>query len=208
MVSVELWIGFALAAEIILVIPGPTILLVISQAVVCGRRSAVPLTAGVLAGDLTAMTLSVAGLGVLLAASSALFALFKWVGAVYLVFLGVRMWRSAPEGRNVSAVSPEPPTGRALFQSAFIVTASNPKSIAFFVAFLPQFVSPGLPALPQLVLYGGTFLLLAGVNAAAYAFFAGRLRELLRNRAMQKWFSRFGACALIGAGAITAGLRR
>jgi len=207
-VSVELWLGFVVAAEIILVIPGPTILLVISQAVVHGRRSAVPLTAGVVAGDLTAMTLSLAGLGMLMTVSVALFSVFKWIGAGYLVFLGVRMWHQEGDGPQ----SAETPSRRiadgALFRSAWVVTALNPKSIAFFVAFLPQFVATSFPVFPQLAILGGTFLFLAGVNAALYGFFAGQLRDVMQRPQLQRWFRRCGATVLIGAGAFTAGLRQ
>lgn len=90
--NMESWILFVLATTLILVIPGPTIILVISQAVDHGRKSVVPLVAGVLLGDFTAMTLSLLGLGVILAASAVLFTLFKWIGPVYLVYLVIRMW--------------------------------------------------------------------------------------------------------------------
>jgi threonine/homoserine/homoserine lactone efflux protein len=89
-----------------------------------------------------------------------------------------------------------------------VVTALNPKSIAFFVAFLPQFVNPAAATLPQLSVLGATFLVLAGVNAALYARFAGRLRDVLQRPKMQRWLHRCGAGVLIGAGVVTAGLRQ
>lgn len=205
--GVELWIAFVCAATILLVIPGPTILLVLSQAIAHGRRSAFPLVAGVMCGDLTAMTLSLLGLGAVLSASSALFTILKWIGAVYLVFLGVRLWCSRPDGERVP-----PPAAirarRSFFKSAFIVTALNPKGIAFFVAFLPQFIDPGEPAPPQLIVLGGTFLALAGINASVYAVFAGRVRDALSNPAVRRWFNRAGGTVLIGAGVLTAAMRR
>ena len=136
--SLELWVGFVVAAEIILVIPGPTILLVISHAIAHGKASAAPLVAGVVAGDLTAMTLSVAGLGVVMAASAALFSVLKWIGAGYLIWLGVKMWLSAPKQQGRAACEAVRLSKGGLFRSAFVVTALNPKSIAFFIAFLPQ----------------------------------------------------------------------
>ncbi len=205
--NIEVWIPFVLASALILIMPGPTIILVISQAVTHGRRSVIPLVAGVLLGDFTAMTLSLIGLGALMSASAALFTMFKWIGACYLLWLGIRLWKSDPE--NSSARNRAKNTSaRSLFRSAFIVTALNPKSIAFFVAFLPQFVDPLRPALTQLTLLGGTFLFLATVNAALYAVFAGRLSEHMRKRNVHKWFSRCGGSALIGAGIITAGMQR
>ena len=205
--NLELYIPFVIAATIILIIPGPTILLVISQAVAHGRRSVVPLVTGVLLGDFTAMTLSLLGLGAILAASATLFSIFKWIGALYLIYLGIKLWRVAPKN-NAGQESQRAESNGSLLRSSFIVTALNPKSIAFFVAFLPQFINPIKPALPQLTLLGGTFLFLATVNAALYAIFAGQLGEHMRKRRVRKWFNRCGGSALIGAGIFTAGMQR
>jgi len=206
-VNLDLYIPFVLAATIILIIPGPTILLVISQAVAHGRRSVVPLVAGVLLGDFTAMTLSLLGLGAIMSASAALFSIFKWVGAFYLIYLGIKLWRVDPKSNSVQDNKRNDSHG-SLLRSSYIVTALNPKSIAFFVAFLPQFIDPVKPALPQLTLLGGTFLILATVNAALYAIFAGQLGEHMRKKQVRKWFSRCGGTALIGAGIFTAGMQR
>jgi len=205
--NMESWILFVLATALILVIPGPTIILVISQAVNHGRKSVVPLVTGVLLGDFTAMTLSLLGLGVILAASAALFTLFKWIGAVYLVYLGIKMWGLKPKNVPVQG-NAENKLSRSLFKSSFIVTALNPKGIAFFVAFLPQFIDPNKSLFSQLMLLGGTFLLLAALNAALYALFAVQLSEQIRKGRVRKWFNRCGGCALIGAGIITAGMQR
>ena len=203
----ELWIPFVLASVLILVIPGPTIILVISQAAVHGRRSVVPLVAGVLMGDFTAMTLSLLGLGALLSASAALFTLFKWLGALYLVYLGIRLWKLNTVERLIQYDTGSIPAF-SLLRSSFIVTALNPKGIAFFVAFLPQFVAPTKPVFTQLALLGGTFLFLAAINATLYALFASRLSEHMQKGATRKWFNRCGGSALIGAGIFTAGVQR
>jgi len=206
-VTLEMWFAFAVAASIILVIPGPTILLVIGQAVAHGRRSVFPLATGVLLGDFTAMTLSLLGLGALLSASAALFSLFKWIGSIYLICLGIKLWRIDP-GRESVANTTSDASKRSLFKSAYIVTALNPKGIAFFVAFLPQFVNPSEPVFFQLFLLGSTFLLLAVVNAALYAVFAGQLGEQMKKGRVRRWFNRCGGTALIGAGIFTAGMQR
>ncbi len=203
----EIWIPFALATTLILIIPGPTIILVISQAVTHGRKSVVPLVAGVILGDFTAMTLSLLGLGALLSASAALFSAFKWIGAIYLIYLGIKLWKLNPENDATQYIA-ENTSARALFKSSFIVTALNPKSIAFFVAFLPQFIDPLKPAVSQLTLFGGTFLAMATLNAALYAIFAGQLSEHIKKRKIRKVFNRCGGSALIGAGIFTASLQR
>ena len=205
--NMELWIPFVLAATLILIIPGPTILLVISQAVAHGRRSVVPLVIGVILGDFTAMTLSLLGLGALMSASAALFTVFKWVGTLYLIYLGIKLWKLKSEN-NSDKYNTKNTSARSLLKSSFIVTALNPKGIAFFVAFLPQFIDPLKPAFSQLTLLGGTFLLLATINSALYAIFAGQLGEQMKKKKIRKWFNRCGGSALIGAGIFTAAMQR
>ena len=205
--NVELWIPFVLTAILILMTPGPTILLVISQAVTHGRRSVVPLVAGVVIGDFTAMALSLLGLGALMSASAALFTILKWIGALYLIFLGIKLWKLNPQNSS-DQYDVKTMSARSLLKSSFIVTALNPKSIAFFVAFLPQFIDPLKPAFSQLTLLGGTFLFLATVNAALYAILSGRIGDHMRKRNVRKWFNRCGGSALIGAGIFTAGMQR
>lgn len=202
-----MWIAYVFATTLILIIPGPTIILVISQSVTHGRKSVVPLATGVVCGDFTAMTLSVLGLGAIMSASAALFTLFKWIGALYLLFLGIRLWRAKPDSSPIQRGN-QYGTPRSLFKSAFIVTALNPKGIAFFVAFLPQFISPHASVFNQLILLGGTFLFLALVNAALYALFASQLRKAIKKTGIRRWFNRVGGSALIGAGIITAGMQR
>ncbi len=199
----ETWMAFALAAAAMLAIPGPTILLVVGQSLGAGRRNALPLVAGVALGDLTAMALSLAGLGALLATSAAAFAALKWAGAAYLVWLGVRLWR-AP----VEAGAPPPPDARRALRQAFAVTALNPKGIAFFVAFVPQFLDPSLPFLPQAALLVATFVGLGALNAALYALLAGRASGAATHPAVRRWLNRAGGSVLVGAGLATAAMRR
>jgi len=127
--SLEIWLAFVIASTILLVIPGPTIILVISQAIVRGRAAVIPLAAGVALGDFTAMTCSLLGLGAILAASATFFSLLKWIGAVYLIYLGIKLWRTRSEADEIHIIIGNP--DRSLFKSAFVVTALNPKSIAF-----------------------------------------------------------------------------
>jgi len=201
--SFETWIAFALAAAAMLAVPGPTILLVVGQSLGAGRRNALPLVAGVALGDLSAMALSLAGLGALLATSATAFAALKWAGAVYLVWLGVRLWR-AP----VEAGAAPPLTARRALRQAYVVTALNPKGIAFFVAFVPQFLDPALPFLPQAALLVATFVALGALNAALYASLAGRASGAVGRPSVRRWLNRAGASVLVGAGLATAAARR
>lgn len=205
--SLEVWLAFFLAATIILVIPGPTIILVVGQAIAHGRMAVIPLVVGVTLGDFTAMTLSLFGLGAILSASATLFSVLKLIGAGYLLYSGIKLWRSNPKDRE-NSFSTTRASNRALFRSAFIVTALNPKGIAFFVAFLPQFINPQNRTFPQLLILGATFLSLATINAGLYAIFAGHLRDTMQNTKVRRWFNRCGGSALIGAGLFTAAMQR
>jgi len=200
--SIEVWAAFVAASTILLIIPGPTVLLVVSYALGQGWRAALPMAVGVALGDFTAMTLSMLGVGALLAASAGLFTALRWLGAAYLIWLGIKLWRA---GGTLDA---EPRTDRAsaakMLAHAWLVTALNPKSITFFVAFLPQFLDPTRSLLPQMLVFEATFLALAFTNALGYAVVASRARRLSRNPAAIAWFNRAGGTLLIGAGLATA----
>ncbi len=186
-----------------MLVPGPTILLVAGYALGQGRRSAWATVPGVLAGDVAAITASFAGVGALLAASPALFRALTLAGAGVVVALGVRMWRAAsrPDLRARSG------SRRAMFVDSFVVTAINPKSIVFFVAFLPQFLNPARPLPIQFLLLTGTFLLLGGFTVAIWILLADGLRSRLRNPAAARTANRVGASLLVGAGLGAALLR-
>ena len=205
--TIELYTTYLAATLILLLIPGPTVMLVVGYALNGGRRTAAATVPGVLLGDFTAMTLSLAGLSVVLAASAWAFTVLKWVGACYLIYLGVRMWTSRPEPADTD-VAPASKRGLAMAGHAFAVTALNPKGIAFFAAFLPQFVTPAAPALPQLALLGGSFLVLAGITNLAYAWLAGGVRRAASRPTVIRTINRAGGTILIGAGVMTAALKR
>lgn len=203
--TLETWIAFVAASSVVLAIPGPTILLVIGQSLGTGRRGALPLVAGVALGDLTAMTLSLAGLGALLAASATAFTVVKWLGAAYLIWLGVALWRAPVP---VEGAAPVALPARRAMRDAYVVTALNPKSIAFFVAFVPQFVVPGAAFAPQAAILIATFVVMAAVNAGLYAVLAARLAGAVRRPTVRRLVNRAGGTMLIGAGVATAAMRR
>lgn len=210
--TLHLWLAFVLASGVLLLIPGPTVLLVIGYALSDGRRSALSVLTGVALGDFVAMSLSVVGLGALLAASATAFTVLKWVGAAYLVYLGVMMWRRPPplaDDLVADDLVAEPRSSDAAkLGHAFMVTVLNPKSIAFFVAFVPQFISPAAPMVAQVSVLVATFVALAVATNFAYAMAAGILRERVRAPNVLRAFNRIGGTVLIGAGIATAALRR
>lgn len=128
--SVEHWLAFVAASAVLLAIPGPTILLVISYALGHGRKAATSTVAGVALGDFTAMTASMLGLGALLATSATLFTALKWIGAAYLVYLGIKLWRAPVSTGAVDEAAPDAPKERPLriFLHTYAVTASRHES--------------------------------------------------------------------------------
>lgn len=197
--SLETWMAFALASVVLLVIPGPTILTVISYSLAQGRRANLPLVAAVALGDSTALALSLLGLGAVLATSALLFTLVKTAGGLYLIYLGIGMLRS---GVTLPALDAAPPTvsRRRLFFHTYAVTALNPKGIVFFVAFLPQFLRHDGNVALQLWLLAVTFVVLATVNAALYAVFAASARRALSSPVSLRRFNVAGGLLLTGAG--------
>ena len=205
------YLAYVLATVLILMTPGPTALLIVSRSLAGGRRAGLACVPGVVLGDLTSMTLSFAGLGAVLAVSATLFTVLKLLGAAYLVWMGIRLWREGvhvDQDQDAARDRAAGPSGRSLFTQAYVVTATNPKAIAFFVAFVPQFVNHDAPIPPQLLLCGATFLILGTLNAAGYAWMAWSLRRRFRSPRVLKLLGRGGACALVAAGVMTATLRR
>lgn len=204
----DLWLAFSAASIALLMIPGPTVLLVLSYALGQGRRVALATVAGVAMGDLVAMAASLAGLGALVLVSATLFTLLKWIGAIYLVYLGVTLFRSAPAARLGDPGDRPDTTPRRVFGHALAVTALNPKSILFFIAFVPQFVVPTAPLVPQFALLVATFISLAAANATAYALLGDGLRRRIAAPHVLPMLTRLGGVALVAMGVATAAFRR
>lgn len=202
MIDPTTWIAFIATAALVAATPGPTAMLLVSYGLSLGRRGAWLTVPAVIAGDLTAMVLSLAGLGALLAASANLFTVLKWIGAAYLIVLGVGMWRATASSVAIAAMAGSVigPRTAAVRRHVYLVTALNPKSMAFYVAFLPQFVHAGRPAAPQMAILALTFLGIGAVNALAYALIAGHARAFLHNNRSRTWLNRAGGSGLIAAG--------
>lgn len=197
--SIQLWLAFVAASAVLLIIPGPTILTVISYSMAHGRKANVPLVAAVALGDSTALVLSLLGLGALLAASAFWFMVVKFVGGLYLLCLGIKLLRAGIS--PAQAVAPTVPGSRwRLFANTYLVTALNPKGIVFFVAFLPQFINPKADVAQQLTLLAVTFVLMATLNATLYAAFASSARRFLSSPRALRGFNLAGGSLLSAAG--------
>lgn len=197
--ALELWLAFVASSAVLLILPGPTILTVISYSLAHGRRANLPLVAAVALGDSTALVVSLLGLGALLATSAFWFTVVKLAGGVYLLVLGFKLLRAGVSAATV----PERPARRSrlrLFANTYLVTALNPKGIVFFVAFLPQFISPHTPVSRQLWILASTFVVMATLNAALYAAFASSASKILTSPVAQRRFNLAGGSLLSAAG--------
>tara|TARA_B100000579_G_scaffold386063_1_gene357551 strand:- start:53 stop:667 length:615 start_codon:yes stop_codon:yes gene_type:complete len=199
----ETWLTYTLVTTSFLLIPGPTILLVISYSLIHGRQAVYALLLGVGLGDVVAMIFSFTGVGLLLQTVTTVFQYFKWIGTAYLIWLGIRMWRSESESLELSEKI-DTEVWHAIMANAFVITALNPKSIVFYLAFLPQFINSDKPFLSQALILGSTFLVLALVSVIFYSILASFTGQQLRLSLIHTWTNRIGGCLLIGAGIMIA----
>ncbi len=197
--NLELWIAFVAASSLLLIIPGPTILTVVSYSISHGNRVKLPLVIAVALGDSTALVLSLLGLGTLLAQSAFWFQTVKWIGGLYLIYLGIKLFMAGVKTTAFNS-STSDASGWKLFTNTYLVTALNPKGIIFFIAFLPQFISPAYEVNQQLWILAITFVALAVFNATLYALFAGQARKLLSSTRTQRIFNFTGGSLLSIAG--------
>jgi threonine/homoserine/homoserine lactone efflux protein len=200
--NTQLWLGFAVASLVMGLIPGPGVMSIVGYAVGSGRKTALASVAGMAVGNVTAMTLSLAGVGALLAASALAFSLLKWAGALYLAGLGIAtIFGSGGSPRNeaVAAISPS-----TAFASNIAVGTFHPKTIVFFVAFAPQFISGAGDYKTQAAILIATFGVVVGCTDTLYALAATRAASLLKRPRASLWSKRAGGGFLIAAGLATA----
>jgi len=233
--TLHAWLAFVAASIIMLLIPGPTVLMVVGDALanrsrrsgppdqpgVCGEPalgwmhagfgcSAWGTVAGVASADATAMSLSLAGAGALLEASAAAFTLMKTLGGLYLIYLGLKsiFGARADAATRKLALHGAGQSTLARFSKAYAVTVLNPKSILFFVAFVPQFMSAHASFLAQSGVLLATFTALSLLNSSMYSLLASLVGGRLAAASAQRKVSYVGGCTLIGAGALTLAIRR
>jgi threonine/homoserine/homoserine lactone efflux protein len=200
------WLTFLVASLLFIQVPGPSLLFTLGRALTVSLRDALLSVVGNALGLLAQVVLVAVGLGAVVAASASAYTALKVAGAAYVVWLGVQAIRHRSDARTALLSGTRPPerTGQAL-RTGFVVGASNPKTIVFFVAFLPQFVDAGAPAAPQVLALGLAFGVLAVLSDSIWATVAGSAR---------RWFARkpqrldamgaAGGVMMIGLGATLA----
>ena len=196
--SLELYLAFALATAILILMPGPAVALIVANSIAHGARRTLVTVAGISAASVVHLALVALGMTSLMALLSEGFEWLRWLGVAYLVTLGIRHWRAAPLAFDegvLRAVSK-----RRLFWTGFVVDATNPKTLFFYAAFFPQFIDPGQAFGPQIAILCVTFLTIQTLLDGAVAVLGGRLRPVLASRARARLRNRLSGGFLIGAG--------
>jgi homoserine/homoserine lactone efflux protein len=193
--NVQLFTAYLLITLALVVTPGPIVTLVISTGATRGVKAALVTVAGTTLGNALLLIAIAFGLGWVLANAMVLFEIMRWAGAAYLVYLGVQAWRGAAK-----AAAAPPMAGRVHFARGALVALTNPKTIVFFTAFLPQFIDPTLPAGRQLGVMCAVSVLLAAVTDTTWAVAAGLGRAWFMKPARARLLARLSGSVLIGGG--------
>jgi threonine/homoserine/homoserine lactone efflux protein len=200
-----LFTAFVAASVILAVTPGPAVFYIVTRSVAHGRRSGLASVAGVALGNLGNAIGASLGLAALFAVSSLAFTVVKYLGALYLVWLGVQALRARPVGATAMEARVDPAAARRIFMDGFVVALLNPKTAIFFAAFLPQFVASPAAPVTQTIALGVIFVLVASFTDTLYALTAGTVRPWLRRASGMARAGRYvTAGAFIGLGLLTA----
>lgn len=194
MINWHLFAGFLLITIILLLTPGPIVTLVISTAATRGIRAGLVTVAGTSIGNAVLLAAIALGLNWVLRHTVYLFEVLRWAGAAYLIWLGVRIWRNARQ-------PPASTSGNQVhFWRGFLVALSNPKTLAFFTAFLPQFVDPARPAAPQLAAMCLVTILMAGLSDSCWAVASGLGKSWFVSPARARLLARVSGLTLVCGG--------
>ncbi len=180
MPSAHAFAVFIPAALVLLAIPGPSVLYIIATSVEGGRRHGLLSVAGVHVGSLVHIVAAVAGLSALIVSSAIAFSTVKYVGAAYLVYVGIRKWLERDEPAELDARPPR--SGHRVFTQGIVVNVLNPKTALFFLAFLPQFVDLDRTVWTQIAVLGLVWIALGLLSDGAYALAGGTIGGFIRRR--------------------------
>jgi threonine/homoserine/homoserine lactone efflux protein len=203
-IPIELYITYVLACAAVVIVPGPSVTVIIANSLRHGTRAGLLNVAGTQAGLAIMLLVLAAGLQIIVESLSHVFDIIRWLGAAYLVWLGIKLLRSDGTLGNVADV---PRARGSFFWQGFVVILSNPKALFFFGALIPQFLNPEGSALAQTILLGATFMAVATVLDGAYAVLAGGAGKWLSQTRVRALEISSGLC-LIGGGVWLALVRR
>jgi threonine/homoserine/homoserine lactone efflux protein len=193
---------FAITAFVLIVVPGPSVLFVVSRGVALGRRAALATVIGNTGGVMVQAVLVALGLGALVERSDAVFTVVKLVGAVYLLILGVRMLRNRHGLAQLHDATEVPKGTRRIVREGFVVGLTNPKAVIIFTVVLPQFADPSRGHVPlQLLVLAGLFLTIGVLSDSAWAIASGTARTwIARSTGRLEAVAGAGGVVLIGLG--------
>jgi homoserine/homoserine lactone efflux protein len=199
--TLEAWLLFCVTLTVLCFTPGPAVILVVSQTVTRGARAGLAASLGILTANAAYFAISGTGLGALLLASREAFTVLKWMGAIYLIWLGIQLFRSGGSPPSPSNESDRDMTsgGRA-YLMAVMTQGANPKALLFFTGILPQFIHPESPVAPQILLLGISAVVIEFLVLALYVAAFRAAESWMREPRVAKALRRVGGGLLIGAG--------
>jgi len=195
-VHLELYVGFVIASTVLVLIPGPNVSLIVASSIAYGTRYGLLTVVGTSSAIALQLALTALGLTATLGVLAGWFEWIRWIGVGYLLYLGARQWTTAPI--DLTRTKPQPRSFKAITLRGFAISLTNPKTLLFYGAFFPQFLTPNAPIAPQVALLSVTFFVIAAGLDSCWALLAGRLRGVLAMRG--KLRNRLSGGLLIGAG--------
>jgi homoserine/homoserine lactone efflux protein len=196
MIDVNLYLGFVLATGILMLIPGPNVALIVANSVAYGTRFGLLTVAGTSMAMVPQLILTVLGMTALLGFVAEWFEWVRWLGVAYLIYIGLRQWLAPAV--DLTKIKPQPKSPRAILMRGFLVSLSNPKTLLFYGAFFPQFISLKGDPETQVIVLSLTFLAIAMLLDGTWVLLAGRARGLLATRG--KLRNRLSGGMLMAAG--------
>jgi threonine/homoserine/homoserine lactone efflux protein len=204
----QIWLFFVATEAVLSMTPGPAVLFVLSQAIKRGAGKSVWASCGILSANAMYFVLSATSLGAVIAASYKLFFVIKWLGAAYLVYLGLRSFFGKTSVMSLPEAGTDSRSGRRILSDGFFLQAANPKALLFFTAILPQFINARHNVAFQILVLGVSSIVVEFIILFVYGQLAGRALSAARHPRFEKVTNRVAGSLLIGAGVGLASLRR
>ncbi len=192
--------GLAAAMFLLAITPGPGVFATVSKALSSGFKHTVPVIIGIVAGDLIFLLFAIYGLAAIAESFNTLFLLIRCLGSGYLVWLGIKLWRSTPAGIDVLTIKSQ--SHKYSFLGGLSITLGNPKVIIFYLSFLPTFIQLDQLSTVDVVIVASVVSLVLGGVMLFYAYTASRTRELFKSANAQKIMNKTAGTAMIGTGAL------
>jgi homoserine/homoserine lactone efflux protein len=194
--QLHLYLGFVIASVALILLPGPNVSLIVANSIAYGTRYGILTVAGTSSAVLLQLALTALGLTATLGVLAGWFEWIRWIGVAYLLYLGIRQWSTAPT--DLTRTRPQQRSLKAIALRGFAISLTNPKTLLFYGAFFPQFLTPDSPIPPQVALLSLTFFVIAAGLDCCWALLAGRMRAVIAVRGRLR--NRLSGGLLIGAG--------